>query len=44
VRLVRRLPTLVCDAGYDLIRLRSHGYAEADDAASYASLIARKRS
>jgi ubiquinone/menaquinone biosynthesis C-methylase UbiE len=39
--LIRRLPALARDAGWEPVRLRSHGYIEADDPAYMLTLIDR---
>jgi ubiquinone/menaquinone biosynthesis C-methylase UbiE len=39
--IVRRLPSMLRSAGFDHIRLRSHGYAQTDDPAYFLSIIDR---
>jgi Methyltransferase domain len=40
-RLVRRLPALVREAEYEIVRLRSHGYAETDEPSYMLTIIDR---
>jgi SAM-dependent methyltransferase len=39
--LVRRLPTLVSEAGWELVRVRSHGYVETDEPSYMLTIVAR---